>query len=201
MAYSPNIQLVYNEKAVEDLIEADCEHFLGLKFITRQFRTPVGIVDVIAKHPENSNVYYVIEVKRERLDAAAYVQVLRYAKWLNSEYSQYWKRLFIPILIGESLSSELTTLCEYFDKDDHDSILEHASVFYRLFAFNTKTGVSFKWNDKVQSNHVESLRYRLNPIERIQQDVFHLECELSRFQQARVADQKLSLIKSDSGSA
>ena len=37
------IQLVYQEKHVEDLLEENCDDYLGIQFLTRQFRTKVGL--------------------------------------------------------------------------------------------------------------------------------------------------------------
>src|SRR5580698_6293371 len=111
------IQLVCTEKDIEDILEQHCERMLGIKFLARQFRTTVGVVDIIAKHPYIPGVYYVVEIKRDILDPVAYIQALRYAKWLNSERSKIGKRKFIPVIIGEQLQSTLNFLCQHFDHE------------------------------------------------------------------------------------
>lgn len=157
------IQLQYLEKDIEDLLEEDCEHYLGLKFICRQFRTPVGIIDVIAKHPE-MGTYYVIEIKQGRLTPAAYVQVIRYAKWLNSEESKNGKRLFIPLVVGRSLDDELKTICELFDKNNHHSVENVNEVSYRLFNLDPKNGVFFNCQDRAERVHRNSLVHHYNHV-------------------------------------
>lgn len=154
------IQLQYLEKDIEDLLEKNCEHYLGLQFIKRQFRTSVGIVDVIAKHPDSSwkmPVYFVIEIKQKSLDSSSYTQVLRYTKWLNSEKSKGGKRLFLPLLIGRFLDRELRTICEYFDPGIHCGMDDINRMTYRIFNFDPHKGITFEWCDPHQEAHFSSL--------------------------------------------
>lgn len=151
------IQLVYTEQDIEDILEANCEHMLGVRFLTRQFRTTVGVVDVLAKHAYVPNVYYVIEIKKGTLDPAAYAQAMRYAKWLNSERSKGGKRKFIPIIIGEHLQSTLNHLCNYFDHEYQCNVSNIHDVAYRLFRFDPLRGVAFSWHSVEQAG-CEALR-------------------------------------------
>lgn len=164
-----SIQLLYLEKDIEDLLADDCEHYLGIKFLARQFRTPVGIIDVIAKSCDNPYVYFSIELKKDKIDSTAYCQSLRYSNWLNSELSKGGKRLFIPIVIGSSLAEDLHFLCEYFDADDfnHFNLAVYKDVFYRLFDFCPKTGVSFNFHNSAQEKQKNLLRKYHNHIDAI----------------------------------
>jgi len=96
------LQTDLHEQDVETCSNKTQDHYLGVKYVTRQMRTPVGVLDVLARHPECPVVHYVIEIKKGTIDSAAYVQVLRYAKYLNSERSKDGRRLFVPVLIGSS---------------------------------------------------------------------------------------------------
>ena len=169
------IQLSYVEKDVEDLIEQNAEHYLGIKFITRQFRMPVGIIDVIAKEKEDSRVYYVIEIKNGPIDASAYVQVVRYAKWLNSESAKHGRRIFVPVLIGNNLSYDLTAICEYFYPGTGEFHTHYGRVYYRLFNFDPIRGVSFAWSSNLQKEHRDKKGYEYSHIEHLIADLTFAE--------------------------
>jgi hypothetical protein len=175
------IQFNCSERYIEDVLANNCEHFLDLKFIARQFQTDVGIIDLIARHPEDRESYFVIELKRGVIDPQAYVQVVRYANWLNSEYSKDGRRKFFPVLIGESLSSTLDHVCAYFDTDQCLNLANIYRPSYRLFKFDPMTGISFAWfstgqqaaADKPQLQHChisalsEQLEYANYSLERV----------------------------------
>jgi hypothetical protein len=139
------IELVCDEKAIEDVLWDHCNHYLGLKPIARQYRTSVGIIDLLARHPISPNIYFVIEIKRGTLDSHAYTQVLRYCKWLNSEQSKNGQRIFFPILVGEQLSTNLDHLCNFFDVDSYSSVPAIHNVAYRLFKFDPLAGITFNY--------------------------------------------------------
>lgn len=178
------IKLEYLEKDIEDLLEIDCEHYLGLKFIARQLRTPVGIIDVIARCPNrNRKLYYVIEIKNGPINSAAYVQAVRYANWLNSELSKDGKRLFVPLLIGSTLSEEISTICEYFSHD-HNWYEIYRKVFYRVFNFSAKEGVTFTWINNVSSKYHATLKNDFNHINQLWERVDDLEAANYRLHKA-----------------
>jgi Endonuclease NucS len=194
------IQLTYLEKDIEDLLEKNCPYYLGLKFITRQFHTPNGIVDVIAKHPENHDIYYVIEIKKDTLDSQALTQVLRYSKWLNSEYSKEGKRLFLPLLIGNSISQEIYQICEYFEPDEHCSLDSYHKILYRAFDFNPYRGVSFEYFGSLQKKYNKSLEIKHNhiqsTIDRYEIMEWKLACRITDLQNELTSYQPaLSLVK------
>jgi hypothetical protein len=171
-----------SEKDIEDVLEEHSERLLGLKFLCRQFRTKVGIIDIIAKDPINPHIYYVIELKRGTLDSSGYVQVLKYASWMNSEFSKGCARLFLPLLIGESLHQELHHICDYWggsgsSNHSYDSpsswlLKESLSPQYRCFSFDPISGVSFNFRSERQlesgylhlfwNEHFETLGFHID---------------------------------------
>lgn len=153
------IQLSYLEKDIEDLLEQNCRDYLGLTFLTRQFKTPAGVVDVIAKHPQIKNTYYVVEIKKGAIDVDAYIQAVRYATWLNSERAKAGRRIFIPVLIGDTLRDDLVKVCEYLESDEHSGYGAVGKVFYRLFNFSPLYGVAFHWFSKAERAYRQSLHH------------------------------------------
>ena len=154
-------ELIFTERELEDLVEARCIEYLGLNFIKRQHRTPAGIIDVIARNVKNRHVYYIIELKRGCLDASAYAQVMTYAKWMNSEESKDGKRIFIPMLIGDTLHNCLSHLCNYYELGEMDNYKHNVcaswlkSVFipvYRCFNFSLFDGIRMDYCCPAQDN-------------------------------------------------
>lgn len=179
-----NIQLVYNEKDIEDILVEDCPHFIGLKYIRRQFRIPVGIIDILAKGIENRGTYYVVEIKKGKLDASAFAQVLRYSQWLTSEFSKDGRRAFIPLLIGQELGDDIVHLCEYFEPEEHPGVCYYGRVFYRLFDFCPRSGVTFTWYNNIQRRYRESLVNGFHPYSRLEMDLSDAQYELYCREQA-----------------
>lgn len=145
------ISYTFSERDIEDILSLNCQKFLGVRYLARQVATPVGIIDMIAIGRAGAGIYYVVEIKKGLLDPAAYVQVLRYSKWLNSEYSKQGKRRFIPVLVGEHLSPSLDTLVEYFE-DDYWSISRLQQPLYRLFKIDPIAGISFDYSGTSQQS-------------------------------------------------
>jgi len=178
------IQLTYQEKDVEDLLEKHCPKYIGCRFSKRQVRTPVGVIDVVAQSLANREIYYVIEIKNAPLDAAAYVQVLRYSHWLNSERARGGRRVFIPVLIGSTLREELAALCEYFDPMRSSWPELYGKVFYRVFNFDPLIGVRFDWVNSSQRQHSDSLINRYHHAadltRALEIDKLRLEIEIER---------------------
>lgn len=133
------IQIQCSESDIEQYVFDNLIDYLDLRPLARQYRIPVGIVDILARSRVFPH-YYVIEIKKGALDAAAYVQVSRYCAWLNKEYSKYGKRLFFPLLIGEYLDRSLDHLCDYFDESFCASGVN--KVQYRLFGIDLEDGFS-----------------------------------------------------------
>lgn len=155
------IEINYLEKDVEDLLAAHTGRYLGAEMVKRQFRTPVGIVDLILSVDVSSRIYLVTEIKKGMLDACAFAQVWRYTKWLNSEFSREGKRIFVPFLIGDSLHTDLHPIVEYYEEglfwEFRPGLL--GRTFYRLFNFDPFTGVGFGFHNKAQAAYRNNLTY------------------------------------------
>ena len=145
------ITFTFSERDIEDILSKECSKFLGVKFLARQLSIPVGIIDLLVASKINAGIYYVVEIKKGLLDPSAYVQVLRYSKWLNSEYSKEGKRRFIPVLVGEHLSPSLDTLVDFFE-DDYWSIRRLHQPLYRLFKIDPVRGISFDYSSTSQQS-------------------------------------------------
>lgn len=153
MKNTPILTFNCEEKEIEKALIWDCKHFLGLKFIKNQVRTPVGIIDVLAVNPQNKRVFYVIEIKRDTLNSCAYTQCMRYVHYLNRNHNKGGKRLFLPLLIGKNLSQELHGISKHFDADENHDYNDIGYCLYTLFEFNVKDGLSFKYRNMAQETY------------------------------------------------
>lgn len=137
-----NFNINVSEKDLEDFLVSNIQKYHpDLKIIKRQFRTACGIIDLLAKDTSLSygnNVYVVIELKIGELDASAVCQVLRYTQYLNSEMSKNGKRFFYPLLIGSSVSEEISKLVCFYNDEYNDTFY----CMYDLFSFDLK-GINF----------------------------------------------------------
>ena len=189
------IQLTFLEKDVEDLIEKESLRYLDIKYVTRQYRTPVGIIDIIAKDPYDSRIYYVVEIKNGPLDASAYVQACRYTKWLNSEMSKDGARIFVPLLIGTKLDNAVATICEYFDSGTGDFLALYGRSYYRIFEFDVLKGVSFTWRSNNEKDHSHSLTHDFNHIQYFERQIAEEHCRPDEPSGKELSE--LVLVKSD----
>lgn len=140
------IEINCSEKDIEDVLANNLSHYFPkLRYVSRQYRTGVGIVDILAASKVDKGTFFVIEIKKDQLDANAYVQVLTYTKWLNNERSKDCKRKFISVIIGDSLSQNLDHLVGYFYDDSEFGLSELSGVNYRLYKFDPLRGLSFTY--------------------------------------------------------
>lgn len=137
-----NFNVNVTEKDLEDFLVLNIQKYHPyLRIIKRQFRTSCGIIDLLARdtsHCCGDNVYAVIELKIGELDASAVCQVLRYTQYLNSEMSKNGKRYFYPLLIGSSISEEISKLVCFYNDEYKDTFY----CMYDLFSFGIK-GINF----------------------------------------------------------
>ncbi|MCF0075456.1 hypothetical protein LZD49_33565 [Dyadobacter sp. CY261] len=152
MKTAPTLTINCEEREIEQALIWDCRHFLGLKFLKNQVRTPIGIIDVVAAHPYKKGVYYVIELKRDLLDESAFVQCMRYTNYLNTNHNKDGKRLFIPFLIGKNISPKLFGAVKHYDIDDQHDYDIAGYCLYTLFAFDLRKGLDFSYfnNDQFE---------------------------------------------------
>lgn len=146
------IEINCKESDIEDILCEHADKMLGVKFLKRQYRTPVGVIDILAKSNVIKDCFYVIEIKNTTLNPDAYTQVLRYSNWMNKEESKDGRRYFIPVLVGRFLNENLCHLCEYFSDDDYYGRHNIRDVFYRCYDFNPISGVSFEYYSIAQKN-------------------------------------------------
>lgn len=144
----PSIRFDISEKDVEDVLFYGMKQFLNMTPIVRQFNTPVGIIDVIAKASEN--VYFIIELKKDTLNASAVCQVLRYCRYMNGEHSKDGKRIFLPLIIGKNLHEELFDLVEYCEAPECRGLQDYGKIFYTLYDIDPMSGFSFICGDMEQ---------------------------------------------------
>ena len=155
------ITIQADEKDIEDILSARMKRHLGLKFLQRQVRTPAGIIDMLARG-EEKNVYYVIELKKGEINPYTLVQALRYTMYLNSNLSKDGKRIFIPVLIGDSLNKEMERSVVYLPDGGGDLEGCLYSAYYRIFDFDPDRGISFTFMNTAQERYEEehlSTRY------------------------------------------
>lgn len=149
----PSIRFDISEKDVEDVLFYGMKQFLNMTPMVRQFNTPVGIIDVIAKASEN--VYFIIELKKDTLNASAVCQVLRYCRYMNGEHSKDGKRIFLPLIIGKNLHEELFDLVEIFEDAEYKSFCDYGRIFYTLYDINPMSGFNFSYFNVKQSERAE----------------------------------------------
>lgn len=147
----------FSEKELEDFLCRDnnLEKYLGLKFHARQVRTPVGIIDILAYGPrwvEADPDYYVdrryrqwfiIELKKEKIDTDAYFQAMRYKHFFNSCRNSCGSRTYIPLLIGNGLENKLDFVVNKFEPKQQ--VYYKHGIFYTCFSFDFETSISFNY--------------------------------------------------------
>lgn len=147
------IKIQAEEKDIEDILQDYCKEMLGLRFIARQIKTPAGIIDIIARCPE-TKAYYIIELKKDKLDAYAFCQVMRYAYYLNNDegINKQGKRFFVPLLIGARISDELIKCVNLYEHGDvsYDRIYRPE---YTLFNLDPFKGIRFDYHDSRQKKY------------------------------------------------
>lgn len=131
-----------------------------LKIIKRQFKIKSGVIDILAKHKEYKNTYFIIELKVGELTPDSVCQVLRYTQYMNSEMSKEGKRRFYPLLIGNTISKEqsnghLYKLLKRFDgKPDNIFYIQ-----YSLYDLGLN-GITLNWYNQENNDFIEST-YRI----------------------------------------
>jgi hypothetical protein len=137
------IKIECEERDIEDFLCADINKHLGLRLIGRQINTPAGIIDILA-YSKDQGVYFVVELKKNYLNAIAFVQVIRYSNYLNCNFSK-GKRVFIPMLIGMDLHDELEKSVFLYEEDNVVKT-DFWKVYYTLFNFSADHGITFAWH-------------------------------------------------------
>lgn len=166
-----------DERDLEDVLFARAEKFLpDITPVFRQYRTPHGVVDIIARddatyRTERRN-YFVIELKKGPIDTHTLAQSLRYCRYLNAAKNRDGRRLFIPFLIGDSVSPNLHHLLTYYDGY---ADCGHYTVYYRLYGLSPETGLSFNFHATEQRRIESEFEGCPTRYERLENDIEYLE--------------------------
>lgn len=172
------IEISCSEQDIEDFlcIKGNLEKYLGLRLLKRQYRTPVGVVDIVAYNKKTKR-FVIIELKKDLLDYKAFFQMERYAHYLkkseinrcdatgprkyflykNAEmkFTKCTERKFDRLLIGKDISPDLYYSVEHWD-DSSDNC--HAETWYTLFGFRFDSAISFGYYQPQQSK-IECAQY------------------------------------------
>lgn len=159
------------ENDLETYLVKYIDRYFPLKFIKKQYNTPAGIIDILAKYKNQDNTYFVIELRIDSLDSDAVCQVLRYTQYMNSEMSKEGKRKFYPLLIGKNIDENLCKLVSVFNGYPNPTFYCQYSLynisFYGLsFNFLNPTNEKFiKSTYKEQNSHIENLELEKEALE------------------------------------
>lgn len=137
-------EITCDEKDIEDYLYDNLESVLGLKPIARQYNVGGQFIDILAKSPK-MGIYYCIEIKKGNLDAKAYAQAIKYCRLMAQNKDEKNKRIFYPILIGCSLSSDLFYNVNYFYEPEYEC---PSFCGYRIFDFCPNKGVGFDFRSE-----------------------------------------------------
>lgn len=140
------LELNFAEKDIEDFLcfKDNLQEYLGLKYIKRQFPLYNSFVDVLA-YKKEEKCFYIIELKKDKLDSRAFVQALKYYKLFKIKYKN--KHNVKILLIGRNLEDSLLEVVEYFGSEN----ILNLPFLYTLYDFTFKEGVSFSWYDRAQA--------------------------------------------------
>ena len=171
------IKIECDEKEIEDFLCVDIGQFLGLKLIKRQLETPAGVIDILA-YDSITGVYFVIELKKNRLNADSLAQVLRYSTYLNCNKSQ-GKRVFVPLLIGMTIDDQLHKSVFHYEPkcvQKHD----FWKVYYTLFNYSPKSGITFNWYNEIQYKYETNNLFSdtVGYVESLYDKIHERDCEI-----------------------
>jgi len=152
--------ILFKEKELEDFLcsNNNLQKHLGLRLLARQFRTPVGVVDIIA-YNNNTKRFVLIELKKDILNSEAYFQLERYRRYFVKKAQADFEekeissmsaecRTFDCLLIGNTLAENLSYVTEYWEADS--DLSEFNRVWYRCFNYSLEKAISFEYYSPMQ---------------------------------------------------
>lgn len=161
------------EKDVENFLckDGNLKKHLGIKFIANQFRTPVGVIDIVGYNVCTKR-FVIIELKKDNLDVDALLQLTRYREYiemkiqerntsiLHKNFLNKINRSVIDykvdyLLLGRRLDSKLHSTVEYWDWDRDISL--QFKMFYRIFNFTLESGVRFDYYSVDHEKHIDTM--------------------------------------------
>lgn len=141
-----NIQCA--EKDIEEYLSKNCKKHLKLRFVSRQIETPAGIIDMLA-YDQDNGIWYVIEIKKGCIDSHCLAQILRYSNYMNAKYSKLGKRAFLPLMIGDNLSTDLR-MSVFTYKGGWHGKGDFGKIFYTIFQYSLSDGIRFDYHSSPQ---------------------------------------------------
>lgn len=174
-------EINFSEKELEDFLckGKNLEKYLGLKFVGRQINTAVGIVDILACSPFKSKIFrwhneekvlgrqwYIIELKKGKIDPAAYFQVWRYKHYFDRVYNSGGSygcvRDFIPLLIGSNLDESLNYNVSHFRSSPKYETCQPTGTYYTCFDYSFDRGITFTYcsasQEKIEEEFYEGIK-------------------------------------------
>lgn len=138
----------FSERDIEKYLSKNIKKELGLKLVATQVRTPAGILDILAVDP-CTKIYYVIELKKDIIDCSSFAQVHKYTTYFNNSKSKLGKRVFVPMLIGNSLHNNISKAVKLACIDGMDL----GNTVYRLYEITMEKGISFDYHNVRQYDY------------------------------------------------
>jgi len=161
----PTVQ--FTEKELEDYLSTNqnLKKNLGLRFLVRQYRTPVGIVDIVAYNVITKR-FVIIELKKGEIDYNAYFQMERYRHYFERKSmfmfedldmrrfyrrrdgnlflrENFVKREFDCLLVGSSLSQQLDYTLQHWEKDCE--LNSEYRMWYTCFDYSFDKALQFNY--------------------------------------------------------
>lgn len=133
------------EKDIEDFLadNKNLEEYLGLKFLSRQFQINKFFIDILA-YNKSEKCFYIIELKKDNLNANALVQAVKYQRLMKFNYKN--KHKFKILLIGTNLCEDL-----YYCVHSYLKFEENEDISYTLYDFVINKGISFNFINREQA--------------------------------------------------
>ena len=138
-------QIQFTERELEDYLFNDnaLHDNLHIRPVARQVRTPNGVIDIVGINTV-TNEWYVIELKKDILDASAFFQVEKYWHYMNMTKP----RQFHKLIVGQRLHQDLHHAVSLYDMVDDTT--SHFRTKYALFGMTFDDPISFSWRDTAQ---------------------------------------------------
>lgn len=150
-----SITINCDERDIEDFLcsEDYLKVYLNLKYIDHQVKIDKFFIDILA-YNKIEKCFYIIELKKDELNARAFIQALKYLKLMDIRYNH--KHKFKMLLIGRNLNEEL-----YYNVQTYNMFDDNNYPFlYTLYDYNFEEGISFNYINIEQKKIQDELNRR-----------------------------------------
>lgn len=106
-------------------------------------------------YDHENKIWYVIELKKGCIDSHCLAQALRYSNYMNARYSKDGKRAFLPLMIGDNLSTDLMMSVFLYRKNWQDKG-DFGKIFYTIFHYSLSTGMRFDYHATPQFEYEQN---------------------------------------------